>query len=230
MTLDSRFSRKARALYGAALEKYGPKIGIVMGNKKLGKKMPNLSLMAVLTCPGATPYCQGCEGSGNDKNPCYNDHSLHYPAVQENHVGNFKASQLTCYKDLLLDAVKTATKKYKVFRWHPEGDFYNVKYIHDWVYVVKNCPEVSFFGFTRSWRVPGLLPHLDKLRELTNVCLYASVDPTSATGPAFWKWAAMGEHPDPRFEVCPHATQAVQDCESCLRCSNGTIEPSFPLH
>ncbi len=230
MSLDSRFRRKAQALYGKAMDLYPAKIGIVKGNMKLGKHMPNLSQPAVLTCPGATPYCQGAPGSGNEKHPCYNDHSLHYPSVQENHVGNYKASFLPDYKDDLLVQVKDATRKHKIFRFHPEGDFYSVKYIHDWIHVVISCPDVTFFGFTRSWRVPNLLPHLDILRMLPNVSLYASTDPTTIEGPPDWNWAAMGVPEDTRFEECPHASGAVADCETCIRCADTTIIPYFPLH
>jgi len=71
----------------------------------------------------------------------------------------------------------------KVVRIHSAGDFYSNKYILDWVKIVRSNPDVAFYAYTRSWRLPGLLPDLEKLRRLPNMQLWWSTDAETGEAP-----------------------------------------------
>ena len=53
----------------------------------------------------------------------------------------------------------------KVVRIHTGGDFYSVPYVRQWLRVIKWLPEVRFFTYTRSWRLPKLKSVIDRFRE-----------------------------------------------------------------
>src|SRR5262249_51175469 len=63
-----------------------------------------------------------------------------------------------------------------VVRIHAAGDFYDARYIRSWVRIARNCPGVTFYAYTRSWRLPGLRAELDELAVLPNVRLWYSAD------------------------------------------------------
>lgn len=71
--------------------------------------------------------------------------------------------------------------KVSVVRIHDSGDFYDVSYIKKWIKIAKACPGVRFFTYTRSWRLPSLVPSLRDFSLLRNVRLWLSTD--IETGP-----------------------------------------------
>lgn len=64
----------------------------------------------------------------------------------------------------------------RILRIHVSGDFDSVEYIENWIVQLILRPDVTCWAYTRSWRVPALLPTLEKLRALPNVQLFASMD------------------------------------------------------
>lgn len=70
----------------------------------------------------------------------------------------------------------------RVVRIHVGGDFYSKRYIRNWIRIVRACPTVQFFAYTRSWRKPKLLPLLKLLGNLPNMQLWWSED--RDTGPS----------------------------------------------
>ena len=86
----------------------------------------------------------------------------------------------------------------KIVRFHISGDFDTWQYTRAWVMMCEDIPDVQFFGYTRSWRVPELLPMLEKLRALPNVELWASLDKSMIDlPPAGWRRAWL--EGDPRI-------------------------------
>jgi hypothetical protein len=64
-------------------------------------------------------------------------------------------------------------------RIHVAGDFFSVAYIQMWIKIARACPRVKFYFYTRSWRVPELLPPLLELARLGNVFAWWSEDRNS---------------------------------------------------
>jgi hypothetical protein len=49
------------------------------------------------------------------------------------------------------------------------GDFYDADYAHKWAVITRRCPRTTFYAYTRSWRVPTIVPALEQLARLPNV-------------------------------------------------------------
>lgn len=118
-------------------------------------------------------------------------------------------------------------------RLHVTGDFDTVPYIEAWIKLIAEHPQVRFWGYTRSWRVPLLRPVLERLRALPNVQLFASIDRTSQDAPsAIWRRAYVAL---PGFEpersnaivrgrmayICPEELGRKPNCETCNYCILG---------
>ena len=131
-------------------------------------------------------------------------------------------------------------------RIHVSGDFDTVEYIRNWEIRLTERPDVQAWAYTRSWRVPSLLPQLEALRRLPNIQLFASMDKSHAdVPPKGWRRAwidgdvragdpqlVRAHMDDPvqhnlvtfdggRTYVCPEETKRVKDCESCGYCISG---------
>jgi hypothetical protein len=135
----------------------------------------------------------------------------------------------------------------KLLRLHVSGDFDTPAYIQHWVERLMFRPDVLAWVYTRSWRVVELLPHLEDLRGLPNVQMFASMDTSMAElPPVGWRRAwidgdmrggtpqeVMAHTADPvshnlvtfdgtRSYVCPEETGRRPNCETCRYCIDGT--------
>jgi hypothetical protein len=134
----------------------------------------------------------------------------------------------------------------KILRLHVSGDFDSIWYINNWIARIAERPDVTMWVYTKSWRVPELLPYLEKLRALPNVQMFASMDKSKQDfPPTGWRRAwidgdARGGHPqlvrahmdDPVTHnlitydgtpsyVCPEETKRQPNCEACKYCFEG---------
>lgn len=183
------------------------------------------------TCPGSTPECE----------------RICYAARVTEEMGDVASMWL---RNTMTDAVPPIPEEAKILRFHVSGDFNSVTYVSNWITRISARPDVQVWGYTRSWRVPELLQHLENLRALPNVQLFASMDKsTPEMPPDGWRraWidgdpragevykilahtdkAAMFKH----FEVqdtgdhvktliCPEETFAAKDCQECGFCFAG---------
>lgn len=172
------------------------------------------------TCPGATPECQ---------NICYAMRGVSTPPVWDVWARNSGRDDLPD-EPLPPDA--------KIVRIHVSGDFDSVNYINQWFCLAYDNPDVRFWGYTRSWRVPELLGPLESFRALPNVQLFASMD-KSITEPPPWGWRRAWLEDDPRVWIkddkvvnnrvddrasaiiCPEETGHKADCQACNYCVKG---------
>lgn len=130
-------------------------------------------------------------------------------------------------------------------RWHVSGDFDSVAYIENVTARVAERPDVLFWAYTRSWRVPELLEALERLRALPNMQLFASVDPSMTELPPegwrrAWIWRdkpstwlreqrlrlytshnAVVEADGTPAYICPEETGRRRNCEECGYCFAG---------
>jgi hypothetical protein len=190
------------------------------------------------TCPGATEECERI---------CY----ARRPVAE---IGPVASMWL---KNSMTDEVPPIPEECRLLRIHVSGDFDTVAYVENWIarlqeHVTAHGPDsLRVWAYTRSWRVPELLPALEQLRALPYVQLWASMDKShDDEPPAGWRRAWIDG--DPRagivhgieahsslaegfrsFEVqptqasgikaliCPEETKHVRDCEECGFCFDG---------
>lgn len=63
-----------------------------------------------------------------------------------------------------------------VCRVHTSGDLYGPAYARKWLSVMRQCPGVRFYLYTRSYRVPAIAEVLEQMAALENVRIWFSVD------------------------------------------------------
>jgi hypothetical protein len=62
----------------------------------------------------------------------------------------------------------------QTLRIHVSGDFCDAGYVEKWATIARRCPRTTFYAYTRSWRVPSIVPALAALADRPNVRLWFS--------------------------------------------------------
>jgi hypothetical protein len=140
------------------------------GNSKLGPSIYTWSLPAALTCPGRTSLCERL---------CYALKGRFVMARQLRQA--IRNWIIACTPFFVWWMVSRLTKaKARVVRIHVSGDFFNAAYVRQWLRIAESLPQIQFFAYTRSWRVPAIRIALAEFSRLPNVALWYSED--SETG------------------------------------------------
>jgi hypothetical protein len=150
-----------------------------------------------------------------------------YPTVQKAYQRNFYASQEASFADDIIAQLEKLEAKNKrkygadfrqECRIHVSGDFYSMVYVLKWIKIIKACPQINFFAYTKSWVVRELMPSLEQLRALPNMQLFASVDESMPMPPEGWRVAYM--ETDDRFRgmECLEQNGKMPDCKTCRYC------------
>lgn len=140
----------------------------VCGNDKIGRGINHISIAAGVSCPCKSEVCGSvCVG----KNGYY-----HMTNVIDNVWQKYELSKTPGFVARAVKEIRRRRKKVEVLRMHAVGDYYSPGYIKKWIKLVQLFPEVVFYGYTRSWRSPKLLPGLVILSQLPNVKLWWSTD------------------------------------------------------
>lgn len=63
-----------------------------------------------------------------------------------------------------------------VVRVHTGGDFYGRRYARQWLRVMRRSPRVTFYFYTRSWRVPAVRAVIERMAALPNCAAWYSCD------------------------------------------------------
>lgn len=146
---------------------------ITPGNNKLGEDIHTWSIPAAVSCPGATPACLSC---------CYALSGFFtMPNVATTHTQNWVAAESKHFVAWMCNELQK--HNVKVFRIHVSGDMYSAEYADKWLQIVKQSPNVQFFTYSRSWRVPEILPTLRKLARCKNMQLWLSADTDTGAPP-----------------------------------------------
>lgn len=142
---------------------------------KLGKAISGFALPAKSTCPGRTKACEKF---------CYalSGHFVR-PAVRRKHADNYQVSRTAAFVPRMLAEIHRNPTT--IIRIHVAGDFYDKRYIRRWLKIVRNCPDTTFYAYTRSWREPDLLPALVELGREPNMRLWFSTDRETGTAPRY---------------------------------------------
>ena len=71
-----------------------------------------------------------------------------------------------------------------VVRVHTGGDFYSRGYARKWLRVMCRAPRVTFYFYTRSWRVPAVRAVIEQMADLPNCVVWYSCDRDTGVPPA----------------------------------------------
>lgn len=205
---------------------------LAVRNGKLGSSIFHFDLPAVATCPGRSAVCERV---------CYATHGRFA-------TRRVRARLAWCRRQSLRDdfarrvSGEVRAKGCIVVRIHVSGDFYDAVYTGKWLEVAARHPKVRFYAYTRSWRVPEVVPVLEALAALPNVRLWYSCDTDTgepASVPAGVRLAFLQHaeiavprrarlvfrtrsmRPKPRVGlpvVCPQETNRSVNCGSCQHC------------
>lgn len=187
-------------------------------NTKLGDGVGAVSLPPLTTCPGKTGYCSKV---------CYATKGFfRMTNVQKSLAANFETAESTEFIQEVTNSIRK--HKLRTIRIHPAGDLYSNEYIDKWIAIVKAHPDVKFWVYTRSWRIPSLVNKVRELAQLPNIQVFASTDDSTKEEPPTWlrkaavakDWATF----DSGYVKCPNQKNKDITCEKCTYCfksSNG---------
>jgi len=169
---------------------------------KLGKII-SFSFPPVLSC------VQDC-------NYCYAKKAFRlYPTVKKAWVNNFNFVM----KHGIFPPLPNV--KNKVVRFLVSGDF-NVRTLKAFLALVKNHPDYTFFGFTKSWKNKHAIKYLRVLNNFDNVYLRLSVDEQSGYNtPKGFILSGIDTNTTKQklknFITCQHTINKI-NCDTCKIC------------
>ena len=118
------------------------------------------------TCPGASPAC---------KSVCYAaTKRFKMPNVKLAHKRNYQMSKRKDFASRMLRELRNLDVD--VLRIHVAGDFYNERYINDWLKIIRRRRNVQFYAYTRSWAVPDDLAAITRVGKEPNMQMWFSFD------------------------------------------------------
>jgi hypothetical protein len=190
------------------------------GNIKVGP-IPTFSLPSRFTCPGATSWCLS---------HCYAwRFERIWPNCRTAYARNLVLSWNTRrFVRAMLDRI---SEDLPALRIHVSGDFYSEPYALAVWHIAAKRPLTRFWGYSRSWTIPTLLPALERVRALSNFQLFASVDPNMPDPPAGWRVAYLEIDPRANGLPCLHqygSAASCFECRYCLRPGKGNVV--FKVH
>src|SRR5687768_6071074 len=157
------------------------------------------------SCPGATATCERVCYAGKLEKL--------YKGVLDVLTGNMRALaglDRSAMAGLLADMIdgfradceraeQRGSKVPRDFRIHWDGDFFSLEYAEAWADVIRACPDVRFWVYTRSFD-PSALDVLPVLADLPNLSVYLSVDPDNLAAAkearrrnSWVRWAYLAE-------------------------------------
>lgn len=116
------------------------------GNLKLSPRILVWNLPHIITCPGA----------GECNVWCYEHKSRRFNAVQPRRQQNLNLSRQPNFIDAIVKLLRGRRRKRLIaaVRVHESGDFYDSKYLQKWYTIARNCPEICFYAYTKSFHLP----------------------------------------------------------------------------
>lgn len=197
------------------------------GNKKLKPSEDTnfliFNIPAKITCPYATPHC---------KKFCYAVKAeTVYPDVLPSRQRNLEASKRNDFVEVmtsLIQAKKKSQRKEKlVVRIHESGDFYNKAYSEKWLAIARNCKDVVFMAYTKSFKF------FDGVKLPRNFVLRASIwDDTTEEQKEIikrngWSTYSAVEKFTSKDAFC---RCRCEDCATCGKCWSKTKDIRCEIH
>ncbi len=177
------------------------------GNTKVGRVW-TFSLPSFLSCPGASSWC---------RKHCY---ARRFEALRPNCRQAYLRNMVLSLdeKPFVRHLLAALPQNAPLVRLHVSGDFYSSEYISAIQEVCEARSQTTFWAYTRSWLIPSLRPALESFRMLSNVNLFASVDPDMPDPPVGWRAAFVECDPRATGLSCRHQQGEVESCLECGHC------------
>lgn len=137
-------------------------------NRKLGSRgrIWTFSLPSVFTCPGRSQLCE-CH--------CYAKRLEAFrTSVRDRYQQNFQLAEQRDFVSKMIAFLQH--RSIEIVRLHVSGDFYLAAYARKWLRIMRKCPDVTFYFYTRSWRRPAIAYVLEQIAGLENVRAWYSCD------------------------------------------------------
>ena len=125
------------------------------------------------------------------------------PSVVERERRNWVLAQQAGFPLWMITELQR--KGTQLMKLHVGGEFFSAEYVQHWRRIVRASPRVTFLVYTRVWRKPRLLEHLERLAAEPNVNLLLSADrkandpPEMASTRVAWLALADDEVPPPEL-------------------------------
>lgn len=162
------------------------------GNRKIGGDLIwgfALPSGAPDVCVAMTPTC---------RSHCYAVRYAQYrTTAQAKYQRNLELSRLPDFAQRLRYFI--LNEDIRVVRIHTGGDYFSAGYARKWLQVIRWLPQVKFYTYTRSWRIPGIKRVVDQIAELPNACIWYSCDGDTGVPsavPATVRLCWLMTHPD----------------------------------
>ena len=179
-------------------------------NSKLGR-IPTFSLPSRLTCPGASAWCiEHCYARRFERLRPFCRTGYSHNLVLTWDTERFVSTML-----------KAISPDLSCFRIHVCGDIYDREYSKSWECICLQRPGVQFCAYTRSWAQPELRPALEELKQLPNIQLIGSTDPTMPTPPENWRVAFIEDDARASGLRCSEQNGRSDSCLECRYCFTG---------
>lgn len=206
--------------------------GLEGGNKKTGKRnglgevIYVWNLPPVVTCPGASDCLHYCYNADLRFNV--------YP-IEKWRVNWYWVEYR---RDEAIAKINEALSRVDkpVVRVHSSGDFYSSTYTMLWHEIAQHNCHAMFWAYTRSWKIPEILPSLEILRANSNFQIFASIDQrdTFDKYPSGWRTCYVGkEVKNDEFYNCPeqYSTDGTVTCSTCRHCYTASCDNIyFTMH
>lgn len=174
------------------------------------------NIPAGTTCEGASPwcakYCYAKKGNWRYENVRKRANekltiTLNPPAFMER---------------LSFELNKIAENGYNVVRIHSSGDFYSVDYFRTWLDIAKEHNNITFFCYTKQWRVDGWYEILKEGSRINNFHVLCSYDETMKSRPK--RWMKIARVSDDWNQVnCKKQLNKKQSCATCRMCFDSKV-------
>lgn len=110
------------------------------GNLKLSSEIITFSLPSHKTCPGKGLCAKYCYSLKRERS---------FPNILKSRYANLEATRK---KTFIKKSVSLLTKrKESIIRIHPDGDFYDQKYLDKWKEIAVQLPHKTFYCYTKSF-------------------------------------------------------------------------------
>lgn len=130
-------------------------LNMARGNRKLDRSILIWSIPAVETCPNCKHCAKQCYARKAERI---------YPQVLPARKRNLAASRQDWFTPAMIQYIKLSGAR--VVRIHESGDFYDQSYADKWSAIIKACPDVRFYGYTKSPYRPAPASNLNIVESI----------------------------------------------------------------
>jgi hypothetical protein len=115
------------------------------------------------------------------------------------------------------------------FKLHIFGDFFDAEYIKSWIRIIRECEHVTFWCYTRAWRVAEWVPYLTEMAAIGNMNLCLSFDGDTGIPPPIPRtklaWLARHDVNAPPASASPRTVVAFRSSIERVRVNGKNARP-----